>query len=183
MPKRLSTNYSLWPERARPDRRTPLASAIGGFAIGVVFVVAAYNSFPDAGIAGAGQEPPKLSGFDSDFEHAPIFKYAVAAKPAIPLESVSRGDRPRTPETDGRGGAEAASSVAALGAESGISEGLIREEGSISTGADAEEAKPTPTMRKKIVREKRKKVVRTSRQQPTRYRKRSPLVSETAIWY
>ena len=53
MPKRLSINYSLWPERARPDRRTPLASAIGGFAIGVVFVVAVYNSFPDAGIAGA----------------------------------------------------------------------------------------------------------------------------------
>jgi hypothetical protein len=188
MSKRLHVNYSLWPERARPGRSTPLASAVGGFAIGVVFVVAAYNSFPDAGIAGAGQEPSALS----DLEHAPIFAYAVAAKPAVPLETANRGGRPRTPETDGRGGAEPARSVAALGAESGNSEGLIHEEGSISTGTGAEEAKPATTTvrkksvrekRRKISREKRKKAVRTSRRQPTRYRKRSPLVSETAIWY
>jgi len=194
MSKRLHVNYSLWPERARPGRSTPLASAVGGFAIGVVFVVAAYNSFPDAGIAGAGQEPPKLSGFDSDFEHTPIFKYAVAAKPAVPLETANRGGRPRTPETDGRGGAEPARSVTALGAESGNSEGLIHEEGSISTGTGAEEAKPAPTTvrkktvrekRRKISREKRKKVVRTNRRQPTRYRKRygNNLISETDIWY
>jgi hypothetical protein len=187
MPKRLHANYSLWPDRARPGRSTPLASAIGGFAIGVVFMVAAFNSVPGAGSAGTGQEPPEQSGFGSDFEHASITNYAVAAKPAVPPKS-----GPRTPETDGRGGAEPASSVAALGAESGNSEGLIHEEGAISTGTDAEEAKPAPTTvrknvvpekRRKISRERRKKVVRTSRQQRTLYRKRSPLVSETAIYY
>jgi hypothetical protein len=186
--KRLHVNYSLWPERARPGRSAPLASAVGGFAIGVVFVVAAYNSFSDAGIAGAGQEPSALS----DLEHTPIFAYAVAAKPAVPLETANRGGRSRTPETDGRGGAEPARPLAALGAESGNSEGLIHEEGSISTSTGAEEAKPAPTTvrkktvrekRRKISREKRKKVLRTSRRQRTRYRKRSPLVSETAIWY
>ena len=82
--KRVRLDYSLWPERARPER-APLASAVGGFAIGVVFVVAAYNSVPDAGIARTGQETPKLTG-ESDVEHAPVFKYAVAAKPAIPFE-------------------------------------------------------------------------------------------------
>jgi hypothetical protein len=192
MPKRLHANYSLWPDRARPGRSTPLASAIGGFAIGVVFMVAAFNSVPGAGSAGTGQEPPEQSGFGSDFEHASIANYAVAAKPAVPLETANRGGRPRTPETDGRGGAEPAGSVAALGAESGNSEGLIHEEGAISTGTDAEEAKRAPTTvrknvvpekRRKISRERRKKVVRTSRQQRTLYRKRSPLVSETAIYY
>jgi hypothetical protein len=184
MSKRLVTNYSLWPERTRPGR-TPLASAVGGFAIGVVFVVAAYNSVPDAGVASAGQELPKQSGFDSDFEQTPIFKYVVAAKPAVPLGSVGRGAHPRTPETDGRGVAEPAGSVAALGGETGNSESLIHQEGSISTDTGAEEAKPAPTteQKKKISRERRKKVVRTSRRQRARYRKRSPLVSETAIWY
>lgn len=185
MPKRLVTNYSLWPERARPGRSTPLASAVGGFAIGVVFVVAAYNSVPDIGIAGTGQEPLKQSGLDSDFEQTPMYTYAVAAKPAVPLESASRGGSRLAPETDGRGVAGPAGSVAALGGETGTSEKLIQEEGSISTDTGAEEAKPAPTpvRKKKVYRSKRKKVVRTSRQQRARYRKRSPLVSETAIWY
>jgi hypothetical protein len=191
MSKRLVTNYSLWPERTRPGR-TPLASAVGGFAIGVVVVVAAYNSILDAGIAGSQESPKQLSGFDGDFEHASIVNYAVAAKPAVPLESVGRGGRPRAPETDGRGGVGSGGSVAALGADSGNSEGLIHE-GSISTGTDAEEAKPAPTtvekknIRKKrrtISRGKRKTTVRTSRQQRRQYyRKRSPLVSENAMYY
>lgn len=186
--KRVRLDYSLWPERARPER-APLASAVGGFAIGVVFVVAAYNSVPDAGIARTGQETPKLTG-ESDVEHAPVFKYAVAAKPAIPLEIAGQPSHANAPETDGRGGAEAAPSVAALGANSRNSEGGIPAEGSISTDTGAEEAKPAPTtLQKKNVREKRrtfsrencKKVARKNWQQPKR--KRSPLVSETAIWY
>lgn len=186
--KRVRLAYSLWPERARPER-APLASAVGGFAIGVVFVVAAYNSLPDAGIARTGEEAPKLIG-ESDVEHAPIFRYAVAAKAAVPLETAGQPNHPGAPETDGRGGAEPAPSVAALGAEPRNSEGGIPTEGSISTDTGAEEAKPAPTTlqkrnvrekRRTISRENRKKAARTSWQQPKR--KRSPLVSETAIWY
>jgi hypothetical protein len=209
MSKRLSANYSLWPERSRPRRRTLLASAVNGFAIGVVCVIAAYNAFPDVVLSGAGQAPPAMS----DFELAPIFAHAVAA---VSLETVNRGSRPRAPAgkvtlpskdigsasttgaaTDGRGGAGPARSLATLGS-SGNPESLTLEEGhstpqSISTGADAEEAKLTPTtVHKKTVREKRKMIVREKHTKVVRKSQRPPisskqpvynLVSKTAIWY
>jgi hypothetical protein len=37
------SNYSLWPERARPRRAIPLVFGVGGFAIGIVCAVAAHN--------------------------------------------------------------------------------------------------------------------------------------------
>jgi hypothetical protein len=183
MPERFRINYSLWPERARPHRSTPLAYAIGGFAVGVLCVIATYAAFPDTGMGRAVKDPAA----PRDVDRGPIFTNAIGAEPAVPLTSGAA--------TDGRGGAEPASSVATL-PSSGNPEGVVREEGdstaaSISTGADAEEAKPPPTVRKKIIRKrkkivrgKRKKVARKSRQ-PTRYRKRygNNLVSETAIWY
>ena len=41
--KRASANYSLWPERARPHRAVPLTFAVGGFAVGLVCTIAAYE--------------------------------------------------------------------------------------------------------------------------------------------
>ena len=37
------SNYSLWPERARPRRAIALVFGVGGFAIGIVCAVAAHN--------------------------------------------------------------------------------------------------------------------------------------------
>ena len=41
--KGASANYSLWPERARPHRAVPLTFTVGGFAVGLVCTIAAYE--------------------------------------------------------------------------------------------------------------------------------------------
>ena len=41
------SNYSLWPEKARPRRAIPLTFGVGGFAIGIVCAGAAYNVVTD----------------------------------------------------------------------------------------------------------------------------------------
>ena len=91
--RRSRQNHRRRQTRAPSVRFDPLASAVGGFAIGVVCVVATYNAFPDTVVAGAGQEPSALS----NLEHAPIFAQAVAAKPAVPLETSNCGGRLRVP--------------------------------------------------------------------------------------
>ena len=45
--RKRGSNYSLWPEQARPRRAIPLTFGVGGFAIGIVCAVAAHNVVTD----------------------------------------------------------------------------------------------------------------------------------------
>ena len=47
MHKHYGSNYSLWPEQARPRRAIPLTLEVGGLAIGIVCGVAGYNVVND----------------------------------------------------------------------------------------------------------------------------------------
>jgi hypothetical protein len=109
---RYRSNYSLWPEQARPRRAIPMTLAIGGFSIGIVCAVAAHNVVTDFLRPTA---PPTEEGA---LAHVPI--YATAAAPAAASDTVTRsrsrsvakvtlpsiGTRGPLPSaaTDGRGG-------------------------------------------------------------------------------
>ena len=57
MSRRHRSNYSLWPQQARPRRTLPLTLAAGGFAIGIVCAVAAHNVVTDFTRPSDVQEP------------------------------------------------------------------------------------------------------------------------------
>jgi hypothetical protein len=109
---RYRSNYSLWPEQARPRRAIPMTLAIGGFSIGIVCAVAAHNVVTDFLRPTA---PPDVAE-EGALAHVPI--YATAAAPAADAVTRSRsrsvakvtlpsiGTRGPLPSaaTDGRGG-------------------------------------------------------------------------------
>ena len=87
MRKRYSTNYSLWPEQARPRRAVPLTLALGGFAIGIVCAVAVHNVVTNFLRPVSTQEVAR----GSTVAHVPL--YATATGPATaadPVEPASR---------------------------------------------------------------------------------------------
>lgn len=117
MSKRYRSNYSLWPEQARPRRTISMTLAVGGFAIGIVCAVAAHSVVTDFLKPTA---PPEVAvAHDDAIAQVPI--YATAAAPAafdsepvsrsrarsvakVTLPSIgTRGPLPSA-ETDGRGG-------------------------------------------------------------------------------
>jgi hypothetical protein len=116
--KRYSSNYSLWPEQARPRRSVPLTLAVGGFAIGIVCAVAVHNVVTDFLRPVSTQEVAR----QSTVAHVPLYATATApATAADPVEPASRsrsrqsvakvtlptiGTRAITasPDADGRGG-------------------------------------------------------------------------------
>ena len=116
MSKRYRSNYSLWPEQARPRRTIPMTLAIGGFAIGIVCAVAAHNVVTDFLRPTAPQEVAQ----DSAIAHVPIYATAAAPAAASDTEAATRsrsrsvakvtlpsiGTRGPLPSaaTDGRGG-------------------------------------------------------------------------------
>ena len=114
MRKRYSTNYSLWPEQARPRRAIPLTLAVGGFAIGIVCAVAGYKVVTGFLHPVSTQEVAR----ESTVAHVPLYATATAADPVEPASrtqsrrSVAKvtlptiGTRSVTPSpgTDGRGG-------------------------------------------------------------------------------
>jgi hypothetical protein len=128
MSKRYRSNYSLWPERARPRRTIPMTLAIGGFTIGIVCAVAAHNVVTDFLRPTAPQEVAEQGAL----AHVPI--YATAAAPAasdtgtvtrsrsrsvakVTLPSIgTRGPLPSA-ATDGRGGNDNGRAGEALGGE------------------------------------------------------------------
>ena len=102
--KRYSSNFSLWPERARPRRAIPLTRASGDLAIGIVCAVAVYIVVTGLYRSVSTQEV-----------HVPI--YATAPATVIAAESVGSITRTRSQravakvglpimsrDTDGRGG-------------------------------------------------------------------------------
>jgi len=110
--KRYGSNYSLWPEQARPRRAIPLTTAVGGFAIGIVCAVAAYNVVIDF------LRPVSIQRVarESAIAHVPI--NTSTAAPVTAADPVARfrrsvakitlptiGTLPITPspDTDGRG--------------------------------------------------------------------------------
>lgn len=94
MSKRYRSNYSLWPEQARPRRAIPVTLAVGGFAVGIVCAVAAHNVVTDfLRPTTVTQEAP----YDSASTHVPV--YATAAAPAAAPEAAEPAsrNRPRAP--------------------------------------------------------------------------------------
>jgi hypothetical protein len=87
MSKRYRSNYSLWPEQARPRRTIPMTLAVGGFAIGIVCAVAAHNVVTDFLRPTAPQEAAQ----DSAIAHVPIYATAAAPATASDTEMVTRG--------------------------------------------------------------------------------------------
>jgi hypothetical protein len=188
--KRASANYSLWPERARPHRAVPLTFAVGGFAVGLVCTIAAYeviSEFVDPAIM-------QQSVAQSVSGDVPLLAAAVAPTPsqAPALETGRRGGE----------GLAGGASDAALAENSVAPASLIREEDEPAREkpaqeAAADEAKPAAT---EHPAKPRKKIVKKKRERPTSYAKRyyqererpmiyaapyrrGPVVSQTAIWY
>jgi hypothetical protein len=94
MLRRNHSNYSLWPEQARPRKGLPLALAVGGFAIGIVCAVAANNVISDfLRPATTAQAPaPKKPA-----EHTPVYATsaippAAAPSAAAPSAAVASAD-------------------------------------------------------------------------------------------
>ena len=124
------SNYSLWPEKARPRRAIPLTFGVGGFAIGIVCAGAAYNVVSDFLRPISIQEPVSIQELarESTVAQVPINTGAPGPVTAAePIEPISRtrssrtvakvtlptiGTRAITPspnidergDTDGRGG-------------------------------------------------------------------------------
>lgn len=91
--KRSSANYSLWPEQARPRRGLPLTLAAGGFAVGIVCAIAAYNTIADFARPGVAPEPVAQS-FPA---YAPIYASPdprAAATPAATAAAPSSAGEP-----------------------------------------------------------------------------------------
>ena len=117
MRKRYSSNYSLWPERARPLRPIPLTLAASGFAIGIVCAIAVHYVVTDF------LRPVSIQEVDreSAFAHVPIDATATApttaaADPAelsrtrlrrsvakVTLPTIGTRAITPSPDTDGRG--------------------------------------------------------------------------------
>jgi hypothetical protein len=74
--KRYRSNYSLWPEQARPRRTISMTLAAGGFAIGIVCAIAAHNVVTDF------LRPPAPLETTGESAIAQVPIYATAAAPA-----------------------------------------------------------------------------------------------------
>jgi hypothetical protein len=121
MHKKRGSNYSLWPEKARPRRAIPLTFGVGGFAIGIVCAVAAHNVVTDFLRPISIQEPVSIQELarESAVAHVPVNTGATdPVTAAEPAEAVSRtrssrvvakvtlpttGTRTPSPDTDERG--------------------------------------------------------------------------------
>ncbi|MGA7426947.1 MAG: hypothetical protein WBX07_10155 [Rhodoplanes sp.] len=87
MSKRYRSNYSLWPEQARPRRTIPMTLAVGGFAIGIACAVAAHNVVTDFLRPTAPQEVAE----EGALAHVPIYATAAAPAAAPDAETATRG--------------------------------------------------------------------------------------------
>lgn len=130
MLKRHRSNYSLWPEKARPRRAIPLTVAVGGFAVGIVCAFAAHNVLTDFTRPTNLAEPARPAVADVPVYASPAPVAMSSATPADTAEPANRNrsrpaaakmtlpsigtlaTAPTTPtttnaSTDGRGGAPA----------------------------------------------------------------------------
>jgi hypothetical protein len=212
MYKRIPSNYSLWPQQARPRRSKRLTLAGGGIAIGVgcaitaYFVIAAFSVLYDFVGPATVQEPASQR----------VAENILTVMPAVaePVEPVNRRSRTRaraakvtlpvigsqaalpSAGTDGRGG-EGLADVASVAPWASSSEPALQPpaEAAIVEQANLATASERPiNPRKKIVRKKRERPTyaarRQKRERPTTYAARYyqrpfavGLVSPTSIWY
>jgi hypothetical protein len=134
--KRFSANYSLWPERARPRRGIPRTPAAGGFVVGFVCAIAAYNVISDFVAPATVQKPGAQSVVANrgSRTRAPVAKVTlpiIGSQAAVP--GAATDDAPHVRPV-------AAASVAGLAASSGNPPSLIREEGESARQPPAQEA-------------------------------------------
>ena len=187
MHKRYGSNYSLWPEQARPRRAIPLTTAVGGFAIGIVCAVAAYNVVIDF------LRPVSIQRVarESAIAHVPI--NTSTAAPVTAADPVARfrrsvakitlptiGTLPITPspDTDGHGDTDTSggnvlgdTSVAALTAPPATQPITSIED---PKSADKPSREPSSWKTKHAARERPAKVhkhrtVRKKRERPSMY--------------
>ena len=196
MSKRYNSNYSLWPEQARPRRAIPVTLAVGGFAVGIVCAVAAHNVVTDFLRPTAMQE----AAGESAVAHVPV--YATAAAPAAAPEAVEPASRakPRAPaakmtlpsigtrvaapsavtdghgSTDGRGGdtlagetpvATLATPPAAAASKSIEPNKSIEEPKSEQSSAEA--SKPPKARAERSTKPTVRRAVKKRREQPSNY--------------
>lgn len=81
MRKRSASNYSLWPEQARPRRGKGLTLAAGGFAIGIACAIAANNVISDVINPPPDQDIPRQVTVE---DYAPIYATPVFSPAIIP---------------------------------------------------------------------------------------------------
>lgn len=81
MHKRSASNYSLWPEQARPRRGKGVTLAAGGFAIGIACAIAANNVISDVINPAPDQDIPRQVAVE---DYKPIYATPVFAPPTIP---------------------------------------------------------------------------------------------------
>ncbi len=129
MSKRYRSNYSLWPEQARPRRTISMTLAAGGFAIGIVCAIATHNVVTDFLRPPA---PLETTG-GSAIAQVPIYATAAAPATASDQEPTTRnrtrsvakvtlpsiGTRAALPSsaTDGRGGGSEGRTGETLGSD------------------------------------------------------------------
>ena len=195
MSKRHRSNYSLWPEQARPRRTIPMTLAAGGFAIGIVCAIAAHNVVTNFLGPSAEQEAARESAI------AHLMIYATAAAPAAASDheptnrnrsrSVAKVTLPSIgtaqAATDGRGGNGSGRVGEALGGEPNAAASaqaaattpiptpapeLVAE---IKPAEESEaEARPPPAAKRKArsrrtTKGSRRTAKRSRRQQPSGY--------------
>ena len=85
-----SSNYSLWPEQARPRRPFPLTFGVSGFAIGIVCAVAAQTVVTDF------LRPVSIQNLDRGSAVAPVPINTGATAPVTAAEPVETVSRPRS---------------------------------------------------------------------------------------
>ena len=193
MRKRYSSNYSLWPEQARPRRSIPLTLAVGGFAIGIVCTVAVHNVITDFLRPVSTQEMAR----ESTVAHVPLYATATApATAADPMEPAS-GTRPRrsvakvalptigtrvitSPGTDGRGGGSdgrggealtGETPVAALAAPPASQPMTLTEDSKPADkrSAEASTRKAKPAARERPAKVHTHRTIQKKRERPTIY--------------
>lgn len=210
MYRRMPSNYSLWPQQARPRRSKPLTLAGGVFAVGVgcaitaYFVIAAFSVLYDFVGPATVQEPASQL----------VVENVLTVTPAVaePVEPVNRRSRTRaraakitlpvigsqaalpSAGTDGRGGEGLAASVAPWASSSEPALQPPAEEASVEQANPATASERPINPRKKIVRKERERPTYAARRQKrersttyaARYHQRPfavGLVSPTSIWY
>ena len=205
MYKHMPSNYSLWPQPARPRRRKRLTLVGTGFAIGVgcaitaYCVMAAFSILYDS-VGPATVPEPAAERVENVLTVAPAVESAATPGPEL-VEPVSRPARARAAKvtlpiigsksalpsagTDGRGGEGLADGASVATWRSGGSDNVSVEGERVlqplAEEASVEQTKPATASERPITPRKKYTARRQKRERPTnyaaRYRQRPLAVS------
>ena len=186
MSRRHRSNYSLWPEQARPRRALPLTLAAGGFAIGIVCAVAAHNVVTDFTRPSAVPEPVRQTAVLPTPMYAAPAPAAAASDPVEPanrksprpsvakmtLPSIGTVTAMPSATTDGRGSTGGRGSDALSGGPATPSLATSPSADTPSVTGEqttAEQPAATAAPPSKAERKHVRRVVKRTRQHPTNY--------------